>query len=104
NLGAHLMDTEDASRYYFDGETRHKDNLFAKAVLGEESVLDFQKQYVSYEVEILDNKRSQGVGRSSDMGTSYIIWAPIGENEALEDYINSLAIASGNSPVQILAE
>lgn len=104
NLGAHLMDIEDASRYYFDGESRHKDNLFAKAVLGEESVLDFQKQYVSYEVEILDNKRSQGVGRSSDMGTSYIIWGEFGRHEDLEDYVNSLAVASGNSPVQIIAE
>lgn len=104
NLGAYLMETEDASRYYFDGEVRHRDNLFAKAVLGEESVLDFQTQYVSYEIEILDNKRSQGVGRSSDMGTSYIIWAPFGSHEALEDYINSVAVASGNTPVQISAE
>jgi hypothetical protein len=104
NLGGYLMDIEDASRYYFDGEVRHVDNLFAKAVLGEESVLDFQKQYVSYEVEILDNKRSQGVGRSSDFGTSYLIWAPFGEHEALEDYVNSLAVASGNTPVQISAE
>lgn len=104
NLGGYLMDIEDASRYYFDGETRHKDNLFAKAVLGEESVLEFQKQYVSYEVEILDNKRSQGVGRSSDMGTSYIVWAPFGEHEALEDYVNSLAVASGNTVSQVSAE
>jgi hypothetical protein len=98
------MGTEDSSRYYFDGEVRHNDNLFAKAVLGEESVLEFQDQYVSYEIEIQDSKRSQGVGRSSDMGTSYIIWAPVGQSEALEDYLNSLAIAAGFDTFQILAK
>lgn len=104
HLGAELMSIEDASRYYFDGEVRHKDNLFAKAVLGEESVLDFQGQYVSFEVEIQDSKRSQGVGRSSDMGTSYILWAEFGKHEALEDYLNSLAVAAGFDAVQISAE
>lgn len=104
NLGAHLMGLEDASKYYFDGEIRHKDNLFAKAVLGEESVLDFDKQYVSYAVEILDNKRSQGVGRSSDFGTTYTVWAEFGRHEALEDYLNQLAVAAGLPTVQISAE
>jgi len=104
NLGAHLMGVEEASRYYFDGEKRHKGNLFAKGVLGEESVLKFREQYVSYQIEILDNKRSQGAGRSSDMGTSYVVWAPFGSHSALEDYVNQVAVAAGLPTVQISAE
>lgn len=95
NLGGHLMMAEEASRAYFDGEKRHVDNLYAKAVLGEESVLDFKKQYVQYAITIHDSKYSQGVGRRSDMGTTYNIWAELGKESSLNTYISALATKVG---------
>ena len=97
NLGAHLMQWEDAARAYFDGEKRHKGNLYAQGILGEESVLKFSSQYVSYEISVHDSKYSQGVGRTSDMGISYIVWAELGRQAALETYINKLAARAGVS-------
>ena len=102
NLGAHLMSLEEASKYYFDGEVRHKNNLFAKAFLGEESVLDFQKQYVQYSITIHDSKYSQGRGGRSDMGTTYSVWAELGRNVNLENYINKLATKAGLNAVKAL--
>jgi len=101
NLGGHLMGHEERSRVYFDGEIRHRDNLYAKAVLGEESVLEFSKQYVSYEITIHDSRYSQGMGRTSDMGMTYIVWAEYGRQSNLEDYINKLAAKAGVEPVSI---
>ena len=102
NLGAHLMSLEEASKYYFDGEVRHKNNLFAKAFLGEESVLDFQKQYVQYSITIHDSKYSQGRGGRSDMGTTYSVWAELGRNVNLENYINKLASKAGLPAISAL--
>ena len=103
NLGANLMSLEEASRYYFDGEVRHKNNLFAKAFLGEESVLEFSEQYVSYAITIKDNKYSQGVGGRSDMSTTYTVWSPVGRRTNLENYINKLAGKAGLPAVNALA-
>jgi hypothetical protein len=95
NLGGHLMQWEDLSRAYFQGHSRHKDNQFARVVYGEESVLKYTSQYVQFEVTIRDNKYSQGLGRSSDMATTYIIVAELGYHQNLENYINSLAARAG---------
>lgn len=103
NLGWHLLGWEEASRYYFDGEVRKKDNLFAKAVYGQESVLKFDAQYVSYEVTIHDSRYSQSAGQTSDMGTTYVIWAEFGRHKDLENYLNSLAQRAGLTPIQITA-
>lgn len=104
NLGYHLLGHEAASNAYFDGEVRHPNNMYAKAVLGEESVLKFDQQYVQYAIEVSDNKFSQGVGRQSQMTMEYSIWAPFGSHQALEDYVNKLAVASGHATVQLTAE
>lgn len=103
SLGYHLRQFEEAARMYFSGIRRHKNNLFAKAIFGEESVLKFDKQYVIYHIYVHDSKYSQGAGRTSDMGTEYAVIVEFGRHEAVEDYINKLAVASGNLPVQISA-
>lgn len=102
-LGYNLLGWEEASRYYFDGEKRHKGNLFAKAFLGEESVLEFSAQYVQYAVTIHDSKYSQSAGGRSDMGTTYNVWAPLGRHVNLENYINKLAVKAGLPAVSALA-
>ena len=101
NLGGNLMSREEQSRTYFDGVVRHKDNLYAKAVLGEESVLDFTAQYVSYEITIHDSKYSQSIGGRSDMGITYTVWAEYGRHEALQTLVNKLAAKANVEAVTI---
>ncbi len=103
SLGYHLLFLEQQSRAFFDGEVNHVDNLYAKHVLGEESVLKFDKQYVQYAVEIVDTKYSQSQGRHSDIGIEISIWAELGQHTALENYINKLAVKAGLEPVQAVA-
>lgn len=102
NLGYYLLGAEEASRAYFDGEVRHRNNQYAKAILGEESVLKFDAQYVSYEVTMHDSKYSQAIGGRSDIGHTYIIWAELGRHTALESYLNALAAKAGLPAVQAL--
>lgn len=99
NLGANLMQWEDVSRAYFDGTTRHKDNQFARSILGEESVLEYTSQYCSYAITIHDSKYSQAIGGRSDIGMTYIVWAKLGQHQALEDYVNSLSARAGLAAV-----
>lgn len=103
NLGWFLLPLERQSRIHFDGEWTHDNNLYAKHVLGEESVLKFDKQYVQYSITLQDSKFSQSMGRHSDMGTEISIWAEFGQHTALENYINKLAVKAGIDPVQAVA-
>jgi len=104
NLGYHLLGHEAASNAYFDGEVRHQNNMFAKAVLGEESVLKFDKQYVQYAISLLDQKYSQGMGRQSQMTMEYSIWCEFGREKNIEDIVNKLAAKVGLPTVQLNAE
>ena len=95
NLGWHLLGWENASRTYFEGVVRHKNNMYARQVLGQESVLKFDAQYVGYEITIMDRKFSQGVGHTSNIGTSYTVWAEVGFHDPLQDLVNLLAAKVG---------
>ncbi len=103
SLGYFLRPLELQSKVFFDGELPHIDNQYAKHVLGEESVLKFDKQYVQYAVTVQDSKPSQSMGRHSDIAMEYSIWAELGQHTALEAYINKLAIKAGLEGVQPLA-
>ena len=94
-LGYNFLPLEEMSRAHFLGEMRHEDNLYAQGILGEESVLKFKKQYVTYELTVKDNKFSQGVGRSSDMGHTFLLFAELGYQDALETLLNKLAAKAG---------
>lgn len=103
SLGYHLLFLEKQSRAFFDGELTHNDNLYAKHVLGEESVIKFDKQYVQYAVTVQDSKPSQSMGRHSDIAMEYSIWAELGQHAAVEAYVNKIAVKAGLDPVQALA-
>lgn len=95
NLGWHLLGWEEASRVYFEGTFRHKNNMYARQVLGEASVLNFSAQYVGFEITIMDRKFSQGVGHTSNIGTSYTVWAEVGFHQDLQALVNQLAAKVG---------
>ena len=103
HLGYNFLALEDESRAYFDGTIRHKGNNFAKALLGEESVLDFRKQYVTYGVTIKDNGYSQSLGSSIDTANTYLIVVEVGRHNAVEALLNEIAAKSGLDAVQAFA-
>lgn len=94
-LGYNYLPWEEVSRSHFLGESRHKDNLFAKGVLGEESVLKFDKQYVTYELTVDDTKYSQAIGGRSGIGHTHLIFVEFGYHAAVESWLNKLAAKAG---------
>lgn len=94
NTGWKLVNLENESRVYFLGHQTHKGD-YARQVLGQYSVLDFDAQYVGYSVTIKDTKFSQGAGHSSNIGTTYTVWAKLGSQATLEALMNALAAKVG---------
>ena len=94
-LGVMLYPVEEISRTHYLGETREFNNLFAKANLGEESVLKFTSQYVSYDITWHDTKLSQGMGGRSNITHTEQIWVEIGRHDAIQNLINALASKAG---------
>ena len=94
-LGAMLFPLETVSRAHYLGEKAEYNNLFAKANLGEESVIKFDSQYVSYSISWHDTKLSQGMGGRSNITHTEQLWAEIGFHDGLESLVNALAAKAG---------
>lgn len=94
-LGYHYLPWEEVSRNHFLGETRHKENLYANGILGEESILKFDKQYVTYELTVDDTKYSQSIGGRSGIGHTHLIFVEFGYHTAVESWLNKLAAKAG---------
>lgn len=65
-LGVMLFPLEEISRTHF-GRKQEYNNLFSKANLGEESLIKFTSQYISYDITWHDTKLSQGMGGRSNI-------------------------------------
>ncbi len=94
-LGYNFLPWEDVSRSHYLGETRHKGNLFAKGMLGEESVIKFDKQYVTYELTWDDTKNSQSIGGRSGISHTEMIIVELGYQDAVESWLNKLVAKAG---------
>ena len=95
SLGYNFLPWEDVSRAHYLGEQRNYDSQFAKANFGEESVLKFTAQYVTYEVTFDDTSYSQGVGGRSQIGHSVMLVTEFGYHNTLEQTLNALAARAG---------
>lgn len=94
-LGYNFLVWEDVSRAHYLGETRNVDNQFAKANFGEESLLKFNAQYVTYEITFNDTSYSQSAGGRSGVGHSVMLVTEFGYHAALETLVNALAAKAG---------
>lgn len=99
-LGAMLFPVEEISRTHYLGEVREYDNLFAKANLGEESLIKFTSQYVSYDITWHDTKLSQGMGGRSNITHTHQIWVELGYQDSIELIVNALAAKANVDIVQ----
>ena len=100
HLGANLRWKELQAMTYFDGEIYQPNNNFRKAVLGQESVLDFRKQYVDYAITILDQNYAQSFSGRKDQSITYHVWAEVGKHLNVENLINRIAQKAGLATIQ----
>lgn len=94
-LGNKFFALEDVSRAHYLGEVREKSNNFAKANAGEESLVKFNKQYITYHITHQDTSLSQGVGGRSNITHEEKIVVEFGYHDAIETLINKLASKAG---------
>jgi len=105
HLGGNLIGKAEEAMIYFGGVTRHKGNEFARAILGEESLIeDLQAQYVDYAITILDDSYSQGRGSRLDQSITYHIFVEVGEHQPVENLLNALGARAGLEAVQAFAK
>jgi len=95
SLGNKFFALEDVSRAHFLGEVREKNNNFYKANSGEESVVKFDKQYITYHITHQDTSLSQGVGGRSNITHEEKIVVEFGYHDAIETLISKLAAKAG---------
>ena len=100
NLGGELKALEDIDFNYFNGYSRYTDvegrqSEFAKTMRGEESVLDFAAQYITYILSIEHNSFSQGFSGKLSENFDYIIAVKKGDQADVEALLNALATKVG---------
>lgn len=94
-LGKDLRDLEERTRVYFTAAPRHVGNNYAKAILGEESLLKPLKQYVTYSVRIRTNRFAQSWSGEVVENFNYLVVAELGKDTNVKTVINALATAAG---------
>lgn len=95
NLSHRMFGYEEMSRVHYLGEHRHKDNLFARVNLGEESLLDYNKRMITYHITYQDTNLSQFAGGRSNITHEIPIVVEEGYHAQIEELINKLAAKTG---------
>jgi hypothetical protein len=103
NLSQYLTSAEEMSMAFYQGETRHKNNLFARTNLGEESLMDFNQAWVSYHITVQDTGLSQAAGGRSNITKEYPIFVKVGYHTEIQEIVNKLAAKVGLELVNPLA-
>lgn len=100
NLGGNLWAAEDRDFTYFQGYSRHRDadghqNEYVKYLLGEESVLKPNAQYITYVLTVQPKSHSQGFAGKLEETFNYTILVEVGKQAAVEALLNNLATNAG---------
>jgi hypothetical protein len=95
NLSHVFFGYEEMSRVHFLGEHRHKDNLFARVNLGEESLLDYNSRLVTYHISYQDTRLSQSAGGRSNITHEIVLVVEEGYQAEIQTIVNNLATKVG---------
>jgi len=98
-FGAQLWQTEDESRFYFDGLTRFEGNNYAKWLWGQETKLKGDAQYIDYQLTVNPIKGYQYTPHASEQIT-YRILVEVGRHTGVEALLNAVAVGAGLPTVQ----
>lgn len=99
-LGGNIQHLEEASRRYFEGESRQYQNAFGTWVKGEESLIDPDKQYVDYILKVRIKTLSQSLSGELNETLNYHFITELGKHQEVEDILNNLASRAGVKAVQ----
>lgn len=99
NMGMDLRDREERAFVKYTDFPTHKDNNFARLILGEESLLKPFAQYVEYQIRIRTVRISGMFSAEVVENHTYSVVAEVGRHKDVEDVVNALAIASGKNTV-----
>ena len=97
--GAQLWQTEDESRFYFDGLPRFEGNNYAKWLWGQETKLKGDAQYVDYQLTVNPIKGYQYTPHASEHIT-YRILVEVGRHAGVEALLNAVAVGANIPTVQ----
>jgi|SRR5690625_480031 len=109
NLGGNLWVYEDRDNTYFRGYPRQIlsngfENEMRKQILGEESVLKADAQYIIYTLTVrIETSQNPFVAQKTER-FNYMIAAEVGKHHDIEEVLNSLAGAAGISGVKAVIE
>jgi len=102
NLGGNLWPLADRDETYFNVYSNDTTNSvnelqrqLSKAFRGAESVIDPNAQYVIYTVQVNPKTRTQGFNKVLNEGFDYMVAAPVGKHQDLEELLNGLAVSAG---------
>lgn len=98
-FGAQLWQTEDESRFYFDGLTRFEGNNYAKWLWGQETKLKGDAQYIDYQLTVNPIKGYQYTPHASEQIT-YRFIVEVGRHQDVEVLLNAVAVGAGIPTVQ----
>jgi hypothetical protein len=98
-FGAQLWQTEDESRFYFDGLPRFEGNNYAKWLWGQETKLKGDAQYIDYQLTVNPIKGYQYTPHASEQIT-YRILVEVGRHTEVEALLNAVAVGAGLPTVQ----
>ena len=87
---------------HFANKPIHKKNLFARANMSQERLLEYSKKYVQFAVKYQDNGLSQMGASRSDITHEFRIIVEYGKHTDLQDTLNSLAGKLGLEAVNVI--
>ena len=93
-MGYEYKSREEQSRIYFTNLPSHCDNIYAEAVLGEESLLKNTAQYVMYSITIRRKRYAQSLSQTHEENVKYDILVEVGKHEDIETLVNVLATSA----------
>lgn len=96
-----LFGAERMGNQHFANKPIHKKNLFARANMSQERLLEYSKKYVQFAVKYQDNGLSQMGGSRSDITHEFRIIVEYGKHITLQDTLNSLAGKLGLDAVKV---
>ena len=102
NNAKSLFGAERMGNQHFANKPIHKKNLFARANMSQERLLEYSKKYVQFAVKYQDNGLSQMGGSRSDITHEFRIIVEYGKHITLQNTLNSLAGKLGLDAVNVI--
>lgn len=97
-----LFGAETMGNQHFANKPIHKKNLFARANMSQERLIEYSKKYVQFAIKYQDSGLSQMGASRSDITHEFRIIVEYGKHVTLQDTLNNLAGKLGLEAVNVI--